>query len=154
MTDSEQSRSPGASDSIQFLTYRGRIGRLLYFLGLFGEVALLFLGLASLAAANNPTGGGGGIGLLLFMIPVVVWIHSLLVVNRMRDAGQSTGASLLFAIGPFVWIPFPVAIWLIAGDEKLELIAADLWQIVVITMIGLWLVPGLVPPKTGVPKTA
>ena len=154
MTDNEQARAPAGPDPIQFLTYRGRIGRGLYFLGLLCELALLFLGLASLAAANNPTGSGGGIGLLLFMIPVVVWVHSLLVAKRMRDAGQSTRTTLLFAIGPFVWIPFAVAIALIAGAERLELIAADLWEIVVITMIGLWLVPGLAQPKTEEPKTA
>ena len=147
MTESEQAQAPAESALFRFLTYRGRIGRHLYFLGHIGEVGLLFLGLASLAAANNPTGRGGGIGLLLFMIPVVLLIHSLLVAARIRDAGLSALTALLFATLPFIWIPPAVAIALIAGDETLELIAADLWHVVVVTMLLLWVTPGLLPRK-------
>ena len=44
----------------KLLTFRGRIGRKEFVLGLAAEIGALLAGMYALAALNNPTGSGGG----------------------------------------------------------------------------------------------
>jgi uncharacterized membrane protein YhaH (DUF805 family) len=143
---------PAEADPFRFLTYRGRIGRGLYFLGVLFEFFLLFLALGFLAQAMNSTGSGGGPELFYVMIPLVIWIHSLIATKRMRDAGSSFTTMMVFAFGPFVWtIPAFIMLWF-SGDT-LETIAGSIWPMVFLVTAGFLLLPGLMSRKAATSDT-
>jgi uncharacterized membrane protein YhaH (DUF805 family) len=144
MTDiGEKPSAAEPKDPLQMFLYRGRIGPGFYFLGLLLEVGLLFLGLVVFAAAMSSTSGGGGPGLLLAVIPIVAWIHSLLVAKRLRDAGKPLGFIVTLAAAPFVVVGAVVTIMWNSGDT-LETIGGGTW-LVVVAALALFLIPGLLP---------
>jgi uncharacterized membrane protein YhaH (DUF805 family) len=89
----------------KLVIFRGSIGRVKYLLGLLAEFAILFLGLASLAGLNNPTGGGSFFGAAFFPL-IALYVHMCLVIARFRDAGSPhpVPAGIIVAILPFAWV--------------------------------------------------
>ena len=105
MTDHGQPNpNPEPVHPLAMFSYRGHLGRGGFFGGLLVEVLLILGELLVFAQAMNPSGGGGGPELLIVFIPIVVWIHSLIVIKRMRDAGKGVSDALLFAAAPFVML--------------------------------------------------
>ena len=116
--------------------FRGRLGRLKYWIGLACALGLAFLALGGLAAANAPTGGAAG--LIILALPAIIaaiWIHTAITVKRVRDAGQPSGIQALFAAGP----------WLIgiASIELIEIIGA----FVGVLLLAVFVMVGVLPPK-------
>ena len=68
------------------LSYRGRMGRKQYWIGL--AIALVFavFAMVSFASVMSPTGGGAPF-LAIPLLMIFFWIHSLITVKRLRDAG-------------------------------------------------------------------
>ena len=118
----------------KFLTFRSRISRGWYFLGLAGEIVLIFVALAAFAGLNNPT-GGGSIFLTVIFLPMALLVHISLVIGRVRDAGGHAFLGLLLAIAPYAWIALTL--------EYIE----SLGLIMAIVFIALYLVPALFKPK-------
>lgn len=114
----------------KLLTFRGRIGRGKYFLGLIGEVAILFVGLASLAGLNNPTGGGSFFGAVIFPL-IAIYFHMCLVTARLRDAGSPNPvpAGIIVALLPFIWAALMI--------EWIE----SLWLLILLVFLLLYLGP-------------
>jgi uncharacterized membrane protein YhaH (DUF805 family) len=80
--------------------YDGRIGRLLYWLGLLAAWAIpgLFA-----AVADDVVAGTGDIGrylALMFIIGTLLWIHSAVTVKRLHDRDKSAAWYLLYGIVP------------------------------------------------------
>jgi uncharacterized membrane protein YhaH (DUF805 family) len=138
MTESEQPTSAAQSDPLSIFSYRSRLGRSGYFLGLLLELGLLFLALVAFAMAMNPTGSGGGPGVFFVVAPIVVWIHSLITVQRLRDAGKPVGAQVLFVAVPIVLIGGSIAM--------LNQVYEDLGPIVLL-ILAVLVIPGLMPTK-------
>jgi uncharacterized membrane protein YhaH (DUF805 family) len=102
-TDSEQ---PDAISKFgKILTLRGNLSQGQFFLGLIGEVAILFVGVMALAGLNNPTGGGSLFLAVLFPF-FALCLHVGLVVARLRNAGSEYPVPLgiIVAVLPFAWV--------------------------------------------------
>ena len=137
--DSEKKPASAATtDPLRIFTYRGRIGRGGYFLGLLVELGLLFLALVAFANAMKSTDSSGGPGLFLVVGPIVIWIHSVITVGRLRDAGKPAGSFVLFAIAPIILIGGMLA----TLNDSYEIA----WLIVLVTLV-LVVIPGLMPSK-------
>lgn len=102
----------------KLLTFRGSVGQGKYFLVLIGEVAILFVGLLSLAGLNNPTGGGSFFGAVVFPL-MAIYVHLCLVTARFRDAGSPhpVPAGIIVGLLPFIWAALTVeyieSIWVL-----------------------------------------
>lgn len=117
--------------------FSGQASRGQYWIGMAVAAGAFLLTVASLAAANAPTGGGGG--LVLLGLPAAIaflWIYAAVTIKRLRDAGWATAVQILWALGP--------AIWLGATLELVEYIGA----LIAIGLIALFVIPGLLPSKT------
>ncbi len=135
MSDDESDHAEQKPDEIgKFLTFRSRISRGWYFLGLLGEIVFLFIALAAFAGLNNPT-GGGSLGLAVVFAIVALWLHTTLVIGRLRDAGAPVLLGIILALAPFVWIAL-----------MLEYIESLGW-LMAIVFISLYLLPALFKPK-------
>jgi uncharacterized membrane protein YhaH (DUF805 family) len=146
MTDSQRP-DPEPANPLAILSYRGRLGRGAYFSGLLIEVLLILVGLLVFAQAMNPTGGGGGPALLLVFIPIVVWIHSVIVAKRMRDAGKRSSDALLFAAAPFVVLGGTFAfMWDSTSNQKIDDSVATFLLAAAVALV-LMALPGMLPPK-------
>lgn len=90
----------------KLLTFRGRIGRKEFVLGLAAEIGALLAGMYALAALNNPTGSGGGAIVIAIIFPLTaIYFHLCLAVARLRDAGAAKPVPLgiIVAVLPFLW---------------------------------------------------
>jgi uncharacterized membrane protein YhaH (DUF805 family) len=114
----------------RFLTLRSRVSQGWYLAGLGGELLILFVGVASLAGLNNPTGGGSLAGAFFFPL-IAVLLHLCLVVGRLRDAGAAYPVSLgiVVAILPFAFVYLTL--------EYIEYI----WVLMLIGFFALYLGP-------------
>lgn len=141
--------NPEPVDPLAIFSYRGRIGPGAFFGGLLIELVMALLGLVAFAQATNPTGGGGGPGLLLVFIPIIVWMHSLIVVKRMRDAGKPLGAALLFTALPFMALGLTfTAMWFSTSNQKID-DSTETFMLVAFVSLVLMAFPGFMPRKTG-----
>ena len=117
-----------------FFSYRGRIGRGQYWIGIAIAFGLLVVAFGALASAMNPTGSGAP----FLAIPLLIgffWIHSLVTIKRLRDAGFPGWHYVLYGIGPFVWLALTM--------ELIEYIGL----IIGIGLLAFFVVPGLFPGK-------
>ncbi len=131
MSNGDMERAEQKPDEIgKFLTFRSRISRGWYFLGLLGEIVFIFIALAAFAGLNNPT-GGGSLGLTVVFAIAALWIHVTLVVGRLRDAGAPVLLGIILAIAPFVWIALTA--------EYIE----SLGVLMLLVLLALFLLPGL-----------
>ncbi len=118
----------------RLISFRGRLGRAGFFLGLIAECGVLLVGIAALAALNNPTGAGGGVVILAAIFPLLaLYFHLCLVAARLRDAGVAHPVVLgiFVAILPFAWLLL-----------TLELIGLA-WPIVLIGFLAFYFAPML-----------
>jgi uncharacterized membrane protein YhaH (DUF805 family) len=128
-------KSGGASSSFLF-GFKGGIGRAKFLAGLGVIIVLLFCLLAAGASFMDPRGGFGlFIPLSLVLLIAVAWIHSAIVVKRLRDAGQPGWHYFIFGLGPFVW--------LLLSAEFFE----KLWFVVTVVILALIAAPAFFPSK-------
>ena len=129
-----QGSAAQASDPINFFSYRGRIGRGQYWIGLGIGLLILFAALAMLASGMNPTGGGAPF-LAIPCLMLFFWIHSIVAIKRLRDIGLSGWYYLVFGIAPFAFLALTLG--------YIGLID----PIIAIVFFGLLVLPGLLPGK-------
>lgn len=125
------------SDPFGFLfSFKGGIGRAKFLAGLGVIIVLLFCLLAAAANFMDPRGGLGlFIPLSLVLLIAVAWIHSAIVVKRLRDAGRPGWQYFIFGLGPFVW--------LLLSAEFFE----KLWFVVIVVFLALIAAPAFFPSK-------
>jgi len=116
-------------------SYRGRIDRKKYWIGIVAVLASLVAAVAFGAQAMNPTGASSVVLLGLPFAVLAIWIHSAVTAKRLRDAGFSGWGLLLYAASP--------AIWLAATLELIEYIGF----LIGIVFLALLMIPGFLPSK-------
>ena len=117
-----------------FFSYQGRIGRGQYWIGIAIAFGILVLAFGAFATAMNPTGGGAPF-LAIPLLGGFFWIHSLVTIKRLRDAGFPGWHYVLYGIGPFVWLALTV--------ELIEYIGV----IIAIGLAAFFVIPGLFPSR-------
>jgi uncharacterized membrane protein YhaH (DUF805 family) len=117
------------------LSFKGRIGRQQFFVGLLILVGLAFGLLFAAASFMDPRGGPGlFIPITILLLIAVAWIHSAIVVKRLRDAGRPGWQYFVFGPGPFV---------LLLAAERF----GSLWFAAIIGFLGLIAAPAFFPSK-------
>lgn len=111
------------------LSFKGCIGRSQFFAGIGIIFVLLVCLLAAAAGFMDPRGGVGLFIPISVLLLAAAWIHSAIVVKRLRDAGKAGWQYFLFGPGPFVAL---------LGAEFL----GSLWFLAVILSFALILAPG------------
>jgi uncharacterized membrane protein YhaH (DUF805 family) len=136
MTSEPNQMQPEGKPLDFLLSFKGGIDRQQFFVGLLIIVGLAFGLIFAAASFMDPRGGPGlFIPVTIVLLILVAWIHSALVVKRLRDAGYPVWYWLVFGPGPF-------ALLLVA--ER----AGFLWFMVVLLSLCLLIAPGLFPTKT------
>jgi uncharacterized membrane protein YhaH (DUF805 family) len=106
MSDEASSRAAPPTLSA-FLSPHGRMGRLGYWIG--SSVAGLFLIAAAFlfARASDPKAMGDDSLVVLLMLVLLVlffWVHTLVSVKRLRDAGQPAWTYVIYLFGAIAWL--------------------------------------------------
>jgi uncharacterized membrane protein YhaH (DUF805 family) len=86
-----------------FFSYRGRIGRGHYAVGIAAAAGLLIVAFGALATVMSPTGGGAP-ALAIPFLAGFFWLHSLVTIKRLRDAGYPAWHYVLYLVGPVLWL--------------------------------------------------
>src|SRR5688500_7478505 len=119
-----------------FLSFKGHIGRGQFFAGL-GVIA--GLGVVMLFAAANFMDSRGWPGLFIpitiVLLISVAWIHSAILVKRLRDVGIPAWCWFIFGPGPFVL--------LLMAAEYLK----AFWWLAVLAALAIFVAPALIPGK-------
>jgi uncharacterized membrane protein YhaH (DUF805 family) len=98
------STSPPPASPMSILSYRGRMGRLAYFIGI-SVAGLILLGAVwALVHASTPTATTDTAPLVLMLLPLFFWVHSLVTVNRLRDAGLPAWHYVFYVVGAMAWL--------------------------------------------------
>ena len=134
MSDS-QNQTPHVNPLAYLFNFKGRIGRNKFFGGLGVIIALLICLFVAAANFMDPRGGFGlFIPLTIIFLILIAWIHSAIVVQRLRDAGHPGWQYFIFGPGPFV---------LLLGAEML----GSLWFAAFLAFLALIVAPALFPTK-------
>lgn len=133
----EQNPSQVEEKPLGFLfDFKGRISRVQFLIGLGVIVVLLFFLLMSAANFMDPRGGFGlFVPTTILLLIAVAWIHSAIVVQRVRDAGHPGWYYFIFGLGPIA---------LLLGAELLR----SLWSIALAISLLLLLAPAFFPSKS------
>jgi uncharacterized membrane protein YhaH (DUF805 family) len=119
-----------------FLSFKGRIGRGQFAAGLGAMIALACVMLFAAASFMDPRGGPGlFIPITIVLLILVAWIHSAIVVKRLRDAGIPAWCWFIFGPGPFVL--------LLLAAEYLK----TFWWLAVLASLAIFVAPALIPSK-------
>jgi len=132
--EGNQPQAPGKPLDF-LLSFKGRIGRGQFAAGL-GVIAVLAVCLLAAAASFMDPRGGPGlfIPITIVLLIMVAWIHSAIVVKRLRDAGQPAWHYFIFGPGPFV---------LLLTAEYFH----SLWSIALLVALALFVAPAFLPSK-------
>jgi uncharacterized membrane protein YhaH (DUF805 family) len=98
MTDS------ATTPSTPMPSYRGRIGRGKYAVAVLISAGCLVGAFFGAAGAANPKGSDAGLFLTFPLLIAFILIFPPAVVKRLRDAGWSRKAKVLFALLPIFWV--------------------------------------------------
>ena len=135
MSGEQDQIKPGGAPLDFLFSFKGGIGRGQFLAGFGIIVVLLFCLLAAAASFMDPRGGPGlFIPLTIILLVLVAWIHSALVVKRLRDAVQPSWLYFVFGPGPFAL--------LLAAE-----LAGSLWFMVILVSLGLVIAPAFFPSK-------
>ena len=133
---SEQQVQPEAKPLDLFLSFKGRIGRGQFAAGLGAMIVLGVCLLAAAASFMDPRGGPGlFIPVTIVLLILVAWIHSAIVVKRLRDAGIPAWCWLIFGPGPFVL--------LLLAAEYLK----TFWWVAVLAALAIFVAPAFFPSR-------
>lgn len=106
MPDEASSRAAPLTLSA-FLSPHGRMGRLGYWIGSSVAGLILIGAVFLLARASDPKAMGNDSGVVLLMLVLLVlffWVHSLVSVKRLRDAGQPAWTFVFYVFGAMAWL--------------------------------------------------
>ncbi len=133
MSEHDQPRS----SPLGFLfSFKGRISRVQFLIGLGVIVVLLVFLLMSAANFMDPRGGVGlFVPVTILLLIAVAWIHSAIVVQRVRDAGHPGWYYFIFGLGPLV---------LLLSAE----LVGSLWSIALAVSLLLLLAPAFFPSES------
>ena len=119
-----------------FLSFKGRIGRGHFAAGLGAMIVLGVCLLAAAAGFMDPRGGPGlFIPITIVLLILVAWIHSAIVVKRLRDAGIPAWCWFIFGPGPFVL--------LLLAAEYLK----TFWWVAVLAALAIFVAPAFFPSR-------
>jgi uncharacterized membrane protein YhaH (DUF805 family) len=105
MPDNASTSSPPAPPTRSaFLGYRGRMGRLGYWIGISIAGVLLFGAVFALVRASTPTAMGDATPLALLLLTLFFWVHSLVTVKRLRDSGLPAWQYVFYVFVPIAWL--------------------------------------------------
>ena len=121
-----------------FFSYKGRIGRGQYAIGMAAAVVMLIVAFGALSTVMSPTGGGAP-ALAIPFLGGFFWLHSTVTIKRLRDAGFPAWHYLLYLIGPFLWIALTAELIDVLGP------------VVLIGLVAFFAAPGLFPSKPATP---
>lgn len=102
MSDNASQSSP--SNASAFFSYRGRLTRRGYWGGISIAGLLLVGAFFALLHASTPTAMTDTAPLALVFLALLLWIHSLVTVKRLRDAGLPAWHYGLYLLGPIAWL--------------------------------------------------
>lgn len=115
-------------------SFRGRIGRGKYWIGVLLSVVIFFVGVGFFASVMNPTGSGSSAVLAIPVLLVFLWVYSAVTVKRLRDAGWPLWALIVY--------PLVVPLWIVGMMEFIE-VAGLIYGIVAVLLLA---VPGIIEP--------
>jgi len=99
------STSPPSAQRPSLLSYRSRLGRRGYFIGISVAVLILLGIFFAFVHASTPTATGIDTApLMLVLLPVFFLVHSVVTVSRLRDAGLPAWHYVLYVLGPIAWL--------------------------------------------------
>lgn len=104
MPDDASTSPPAAPPAPTALSYRGRLGRQGYWLGMAIAGLLLIVAFFAFVHASTPTATSDTAPLVLMLLPLFFWIHSLVTVKRLRDAGLPAWHYAFYVLGPIAWL--------------------------------------------------
>jgi len=105
MSENTSTSSPPAQPSPPtLLSYRGRIGRLGYCVGI-AIAGLILAGVViAFVHASTPTAMTDTAPLVFMLLPLFFWVHSLMTVKRLCDAGLPAWHYVFYVFGPSAWL--------------------------------------------------
>jgi uncharacterized membrane protein YhaH (DUF805 family) len=111
MSDDASKSSPPAPPTLSAFLSRhgsphGRMGRRGYWIGISIAGLLLLGAFFLLVHASNPKGRGDDtlvVALMLVLLALFFWIHALVTVKRLRDAGQPAWTCVIYVFGAIAW---------------------------------------------------
>jgi uncharacterized membrane protein YhaH (DUF805 family) len=108
MPDNASTSSPPAPPTLSaFLSPHGRIGRLGYWISISVAGLLLLAAVFLLVHASNPKATGDTflvIPLMLVLLALFFWLHWLVTVKRLRDAGLPAWTYVFYVFGAIAWL--------------------------------------------------
>ncbi|HKY85634.1 MAG TPA: DUF805 domain-containing protein [Pseudorhodoplanes sp.] len=132
----ENQPQPEAKPLDLFLSFKGRIGRGQFAAGLGAMIALAFVMMFAAAGFMDSRGGFGlFIPVTIVLLLLIAWIHSAVVVKRLRDAGIPGWCWFIFGPGPFVL--------LLLAAEYLK----AFWWVAVLAALAIFVAPAFFPSK-------
>ncbi len=139
MNDS-QDQTPHVNPIGFLFSFKGRIGRNKFLIGLGVIVILGFCLLAAAASFMDPRGGPGlFIPLTVLLLIAIAWVHAAIVVQRLRDAEQPGWHYFIYGPGPFM---------LLLTAEYFR----SLWSIALLVSFALFVAPAFFPSKPETPQ--
>jgi len=101
---SENASKSSPTNASAFFSYRGRLTRPGYWGGIAIASLLLIGAFFALVHASTPTAVGDTAPLMFALLAVFFWIHSLVTVKRLRDAGLPAWHYAIYVLGPIAWL--------------------------------------------------
>jgi uncharacterized membrane protein YhaH (DUF805 family) len=137
MPDNGSNSSPPAPPNLSaFLSYRGRMSRLGYWIGISIAGLLLVGAVLAFVQASTLTAVGDAAPLMLVLLTLFFWIHSLVTVKRLRDAGLPAWHYVFYVIGLIAWLA------LVGPSAKSD-------ALIVVGFVVILVLPGLFKSKPG-----
>lgn len=132
MSDNASTSPPSAPPPL--LSYRGRLGRLGYWIGISVAVLILLGIFFAFVHASTPTAMGDTAPLMLVLLPVFFLVHSVVTVSRLRDAGLPAWHYVFYVLAPIAWLA-------LAGPSTKS------GAVILAGIVAIFILPGLYKSK-------
>jgi uncharacterized membrane protein YhaH (DUF805 family) len=115
------------------ISFRGRMGRLGYSIGISIAGLLLAGGFWAFVRASTPNVIGDAAPLALVLLVLFLWVHSAVTIKRLRDAGMPAWHYLLYVFGLIAWL-------VLVGPIKSE-------ALILVGLVAIFVLPGFYKSK-------